>query len=81
MTWYQDEGWSEAEPQRAPRPRRATPSHDEIMLKVRRDVYPIRAIAEILGEKRKHSMPEDWTAAEFKAISKRQAEMRKELGL
>ena len=83
MTWYQDDGWTDAEVQRAPRPvrRRPTPSHDEIMHKVRCDTYHVRAIAEVLGEKRKHVPHGEWTAAEFAAIAKRQAEMRRELGL
>ena len=52
-----------------------------IMLKVRRDTYAATAIREVLGEKRKHVPHTEWTAEEFKAISSRQAEMRKELGL
>lgn len=81
MTWYQDEGWTDAEPQRAPRPRRRTPTHDEIMHAIRCKTYHVRAIAEVLGEKRKHVPHTEWTPAEFKAVAARQAEMRQELGL
>lgn len=64
-------------PPRLPKP---APSHDEIMHKVRCDTYHVRAIAEVLGERRRHTPHWQWTPEEFKAISRRQADMRKELG-
>lgn len=57
------------------------PSHEEIMLKVRRDTYACRAIAEVLGEHRRHEHPRFWTRPEWLAIAKRQKELRTELGL
>lgn len=47
------------------------------VIKAKQDSYHIRAIAEIVGRKPQA----EWTPAEFKAISVRQAELRTELGL
>ena len=69
---------SSPRPPRLPRPQ---PSHDDIIHKVRCDTYHVRAIREVLGEKRRHTPHWHWTAEESVAISSRQAEMRKELGL
>ena len=66
---------------RPPRLAKPTPSHDEIMHKVRCDTYHVRAIREVLGEERRHTPHWRWTSEESVAISRRQAEMRKELGL
>lgn len=48
--------------------------------KAYRDSYHVRAAVEVLGD-RKHVPHTEWTAAEFKAVSKRQAELRAELGI
>lgn len=50
---------------------------DPAVQKAWRETYHVRAIAEIVGGKPKT----EWTPDEFKAISRRQAELRQELGL
>jgi hypothetical protein len=49
--------------------------------KIRCDLYHVRAIVDVLGEERGRLHRRFWKPHEFKAIAKRQAELRRELGL
>lgn len=68
-------------PYTPPRLARPEPSHEDIMHKLRCDTYHVRAVTEVLGEKRRHEHHRYWTAEEWKAISAKQAKYRAELGL
>lgn len=57
------------------------PSHEEIMHRVKCQTYHLQAIAEVLGDKRRHDHSRNWSPEEWKAISKRQAELKADLGL
>ena len=66
---------------RQPRLPRPEPDHDEILHRIKCQTYHVRAITDVLGEERRHLHHSHWTASEWKAISKRQAELRSALGL
>ena len=68
-------------PYMPPRLVRPEPSHEDIVHKIRCDLYHVRAITEVLGDKRRHEHHRHWTAEEWKAISAKQAKYRAELGL
>jgi len=51
------------------------------MHKLRCDTYAMQAIIEVIGEARKFEPFRRWSLDESRAISRRQAEMRQELGL
>ena len=57
------------------------PSHAEIMHRIRCDTYASQAIAQVLGESRKHQPSSMWTRDEWLAISRLQKKMRAELGV